>query len=297
MHNFLRARIIAQNQEQLRFGEPSPFMPPLFPPYLEAVERYSARTLRYDQDSLHAFRGVMRSYEKRKLSPIRQLWGVPLPVVDDFAESWRYFADGLTWCHRHTWRDAANAPRRRSQFPTWPWAGWQGEVVYEERYDRSMYEKGDIYPQIQVLEPSRGLCARLLTTSSSTPDSEAESTKELVLNACTIPADRFSYQGHDMWSLDLWGHQGLAFLSLSTRPRNGIEDSRLLKQQTIRCIPIGSLGRFSLRIMVLERSDLGDGREVYSRIGIFKVAVPTGCVPAWTTGSEEPPKRSVVRII
>ena len=299
MRDSLRPGVFGRSRKQLEFGKLNPSTLRLchsFIQYLGAVEQYSARTLRYDKDSLNAFRGVMRSYVKRKLS-ICQLWGVPLPVMDDFTETSRYFADSLAWHHRYDWRDAANAPKRRTQFPSWSWAGWQGEVVYPYRDDKTYRSKSAFFSGVQVMEPSAEFCTRLLTMS--TPDSEVESTKELVLGACVIPADWFSLK-KDWWYMNTAHARGITDLWLSRRPPSDIEFSSLLKQQTTRCILIGGVlegHRFLLHIMVLERSDLGDGREIYSRIGIFVVYLHRSFLPYWTLGSDNLPIKSVFRLI
>lgn len=306
MSDAFRAGLFRGSQKHTQFGHLDPSMLQLhhsFIQYLEAVEQYSSRTIRYENDSLNAFRGVMRSFAMRKHS-VRQLWGLPMPVMDDFTEACRYFADSLTWYHRRdrfslSSHAPANQPRR-PQFPSWSWAGWEGEIVYPCR-DLRYYDSGSAFRSlVQVIDPSQELFTRFLE-ESSTPDLEVESTKELVLRAEEIPADRISCRGGTTgWHVNIRGKHGAATLFPSTRGPGDF--SNLLTQETIRFIVIGGVlegHRYAVQIMVLEKKDLGDSRNVYSRIGMLVAYFHKSLhdVSVWDSRAEEQPTQSVFSII
>lgn len=81
------------------------------------LSAYTSRRMTNDNDSLNAFRGVLSALG-RHLFPQGFVHGLPL----------RSHAFSLGWMHsRHA------RPKRRPQFPSWSWTGWQGTVVYPEK--------------------------------------------------------------------------------------------------------------------------------------------------------------------
>lgn len=96
---------------------------PIYDTYLSAVSDYTARDLRFDTDSLNAFRGLLQEFSQHQ-NPLSNVWGLcyPLHVIDP--ES--YFGYSLTWIHKEN----GKRPRRRSGFPSWTWAGWAGQAEY-----------------------------------------------------------------------------------------------------------------------------------------------------------------------
>lgn len=102
--------------------------------YLSSVEDYTARDLRFADDSLNAFQGVLRMLSTQSL-PLGDIWGLCYAQSQQSAEEYpgysrlwtkEYsFALSLTWMHVRN-----SAPRRRAAFPSWTWAGWEGQVEY-----------------------------------------------------------------------------------------------------------------------------------------------------------------------
>ncbi|KAH6646973.1 hypothetical protein BKA67DRAFT_540441 [Truncatella angustata] len=78
------------------------------------LSSYTSHRMTNESDSLNAFRGVISALG-RQLFPKGFVHGIPL--------SSHTFA--LGWMHS---RDVS--PRRRPQFPTWSWTGWEGKVMY-----------------------------------------------------------------------------------------------------------------------------------------------------------------------
>jgi hypothetical protein len=94
--------------------------------YLNAVEDYTSRELRYQQDSLNAFAGVIKKFERARV-PIIQLWGVPI-FTDQWGQTDFRLVHALSWNHAYSCWDGPLRPYRRPEFPSWSWAGWAGKV-------------------------------------------------------------------------------------------------------------------------------------------------------------------------
>ncbi|KAK0654749.1 heterokaryon incompatibility protein-domain-containing protein [Cercophora newfieldiana] len=77
---------------------------------------YTSRKMSYDGDSLNALLGLLAVWE-RTLLPSPCLWGLPLSV----------YPASLGWMHPRR-----VVPRRRAEFPSWAWAGWEGAVTIDE---------------------------------------------------------------------------------------------------------------------------------------------------------------------
>ncbi|KAI0460565.1 heterokaryon incompatibility protein-domain-containing protein [Xylaria acuta] len=142
--------------------------------YVYCAEQYSQRTLTFDDDSLTAFSGIIRMLESNNTTfPVRHIWGVPFfhPDDDDLSHDisrstyqsfqvapfWRTLSPGkirssqqappdaegvdylaflmlgLGWRHDHR----SKPPRRRKNFPSWSWTGWEGCVFWPPLYEDS----------------------------------------------------------------------------------------------------------------------------------------------------------------
>ncbi|CAK7234159.1 hypothetical protein SCUCBS95973_008839 [Sporothrix curviconia] len=90
--------------------------------YVSALDDYTSRNMARDTDSLNACLGML-SFLKRMASLQDFVWGLPL----------RDFPLSLMWCHVSS-SSKGNItlppPRRRADFPSWSFVGWQGEVSY-----------------------------------------------------------------------------------------------------------------------------------------------------------------------
>jgi hypothetical protein len=69
-----------------------------------------------DSDSLNAFLGIV-AYLRKAWFSRGLVWGMPLT---DFPQS-------LRWYHPRWVK-----PRRRPEFPSWSWTGWEGQAIYSE---------------------------------------------------------------------------------------------------------------------------------------------------------------------
>lgn len=109
---------------------------------------YTTRELRYDSDSLLALAGILRHLRAPPLN-LRHVWGVPCDIdAPDGGRGPRSktrfaydtFVAGLCWNHvRNCWESSGKPRRRLSSMssspipPTWTWAGWDGQVVFDNR--------------------------------------------------------------------------------------------------------------------------------------------------------------------
>lgn len=80
---------------------------------------YTQRSMSNDSDSLNACLGML-SYLRRYFIPGGFIWGLPLK---DLPQS-------LRWYHRRWVK-----PRRRKDFPSWSFVGWEGEASYTDGLD------------------------------------------------------------------------------------------------------------------------------------------------------------------
>lgn len=107
----------------------------VFNQYLSNVEEYSARKLTFAEDSLNAFRGIAQQFCYRKHA-VRNIWGLPYPILPKERGT---FAHSLAWRHTRSCWDLSQSPHRRPQFPSWSWAGWEGEVRYEMSFSKKTW--------------------------------------------------------------------------------------------------------------------------------------------------------------
>ncbi|CAK7209742.1 hypothetical protein SBRCBS47491_000544 [Sporothrix bragantina] len=90
--------------------------------YVSALSDYTSRNMARDTDSLNGCLGML-NFLQRMASLQDFVWGLPL----------RDFPLSLMWCHAGS-SSKGNIklppPRRRVDFPSWSFVGWQGEVSY-----------------------------------------------------------------------------------------------------------------------------------------------------------------------
>ncbi|CAN9093369.1 unnamed protein product [Alternaria alternata] len=106
--------------------------------YLSNVENYTSRNLRFDEDSLNAFQGVIKQFSQERYA-FNHVWGLAYP--SNGPRSLGIFVHSLAWMHRER-----NKVRRRNLFPSWTWAGWEGHIEYKVslsenfRFDNALHD-------------------------------------------------------------------------------------------------------------------------------------------------------------
>lgn len=93
---------------------------------LGRIEAFTRRSLTYESDVLNAMLGIFASLGHS--NGLRHLWGLPYCDNDLFGSdktplniSHRRFVSNLSW-------DVESPARRRVEFPSWSWTGWEGTV-------------------------------------------------------------------------------------------------------------------------------------------------------------------------
>ena len=86
------------------------------------VERFTARELSHQSDSLNAFMGILNEFEDQ-VPPTYHYWGLPTSYPGR-AQQAGTLMTSLLWMHTPYWNN--RSPRRREGLPSFCWAGWAG---------------------------------------------------------------------------------------------------------------------------------------------------------------------------
>jgi hypothetical protein len=250
----------------------------VFVRYLAAIEEYSSRELRYDQDSLNALIGVTQKFEKVRY-PYLHIWGVPYPSSVESGQANEYFVNSLTWVHsQDCWENIAR-PRRRNSLPSWAWSGWAGKVsfpLHEDSGDDKLWFHSAIGDISFECESERILEFTQMVHHPLTETTQSSSLRVLVLHAYLLPSKTFSYNSKtNTWMV----FDETAKLHLSQGPTSPSEFWRELQEGgRWQCIIIGSWFQYVL-VMILDSHN-----GFTSRAGMFYVKASTwGMVSAWVS--------------
>lgn len=136
-----------------------------------SVNEYSLRELKYDSDSLNAFQGIIQRYAKLQ-RPVNTIWGMPYTAQGE--KRGLYFCVALCWRHELNSPNNSKCPRRRPEFPSWTWTGWEGGV-----------ESATLYQHLEEI-PRIGIQSRAGIPSIRFGDQGQEKECDLQLFDCTI---------------------------------------------------------------------------------------------------------------
>jgi hypothetical protein len=91
--------------------------------YTSLVETYTQRSLSYASDILNAFKGIAHVIQINLFENSPVLWGMPLCALDT----------GILW------QPGGFCEQRLplSEFPSWTWAGWTGQIRYPALWNMS----------------------------------------------------------------------------------------------------------------------------------------------------------------
>lgn len=103
------------------------------------IELFSAREFSHISDSMNAFLGILKHYEKCQ-TPTYHFWGLPssYPTKESIGHP---FIASLLWTHKHQ----RVMPVRNPLFPSFSWFGWRGVAilpansVYESHSSRLLF--------------------------------------------------------------------------------------------------------------------------------------------------------------
>lgn len=244
-------RIIFENQK------PSE----VFNRYLSNVEKYSARKLSYAEDSLNAFRGIAQRFWYVKHA-VCNIWGLAYYPTRMHART-DSFLHSLSWCHtRNCWDSSSQSPQRRPQFPSWSWAGWEGEIRYQidssgmESFRNliravSFENQNDSPIALEMIEPN--------------PD-ETCIFPVMILTGAVVPAKLISFipnaASDEHWQIGKnTAHLALSYGSMSeSQFAEDLHDSQIWQCICVR----GIIGELS--VMILKTYD---GSDLWERAGMF----------------------------
>jgi hypothetical protein len=88
---------------------------------IRQITAYSQRKLTYDSDALNAIRSTLMPFQLERGLGHYFLSGVPM-TLDSNSKS-RIMRIGFDWYH-------TSCSRRRREFPSWSWLGWEGAVQW-----------------------------------------------------------------------------------------------------------------------------------------------------------------------
>jgi hypothetical protein len=225
--------------------------PESFSLYLSNVEDYTPRTLRFADDSLNAFQGILRRFSRRQ--GLENVWGLAYPTNCSY--SLRYFVHALTWIHRR-----GTIPQRRNMFPSWAWAGWEGPIDYKITYA----------DKIDFVQHSCKL--RFRTAAGRLVEFEDLNGTDhhpiLQVKANTIPSSHITYQPERRSETPWLVFDCYTALSLSGgNPSDGDLLQSLQNESQWQCIVISSTGLFSWVMIIRAQPD----GITWERAGMFQV--------------------------
>jgi hypothetical protein len=231
--------------------------------YLGCIEKYSSRNLTFESDSLNAFRGIARCFSKIPMH-LDQIWGIPYitTTTSPRPDIEMYFFHSLAWHHPNSCWDLPNPPKRRCDFPSWSWAGWEGQVVYPARNDIKFIRAMDAYYPLNLVD---------LTTADTgiRRSFEEDLPRTLVLSAWALHPDRIHHLLNKRYMVKIQG------LGTHLRPGIFFSEGAGTEAETLRALNAGQIFRFifvgsivNCLFMFLILKHWRDG-ESYSRVGLF----------------------------
>ncbi|OPB45444.1 hypothetical protein A0O28_0076540 [Trichoderma guizhouense] len=263
-HQDLRCGIFGRNRQD-EFGgsileEKGPNK--VFGRYLSNVEEYSARKLTYAEDSLNAFRGIAQQFWYRKHA-VYNIWGMAYRMAPEKRTS--SFVQSLTWRHAKNCWDLLQSPQRRPQFPSWSWAGWEGEVRYEFVFSKHTSWFVNLMSAVSFENQINSPIA--LEMIEPNPD-ETCIFPIVILAAAVVPSELISFHPNAT-SIQHWRiGEYKAALALSY---GSVSECQFAKDihdsHTWQCVCIG--GVFEKSSVMILKAD--DGSDLWQRAGVFAV--------------------------
>lgn len=246
------------------------------------VTAYSTRSLTSQDDALRAFSAVLNDFDgletsregvdqarPSSINKLRHVWfvsvvqGLPFEyLVDNWGHSpWEICSANiipLGLC----WRHGRHGHKRRANFPSWSWAGWEGQVDWAVQDEDHLYQRGGSAFGFQLHEVGfrRALGKGLMSLgeASSTPG-------PLVLHFTSIafPAAAF-YDNRGLPDDDFisfYGHPIPRGPSGQLNPKSYFTHAEGTRQISCRSLQV-SLQRGELRIVLLYSLELRNKKKM-----------------------------------
>ncbi|KAH7094521.1 heterokaryon incompatibility protein-domain-containing protein [Paraphoma chrysanthemicola] len=232
--------------------------------FLNLASQYTCRALSFDSDALNAFAGVMQHLRRAGQEvKIYDICGLPfLPNIESESDQLCYIFIAISWSN------VIKRPRRRSQFPSWSWAGWADGVQWA--WDSNSLAS----LETMMREVVFGLTEGEMQPYRKTSFEQLSSVTRLGFQAPVIPASRFSIGESWRPGMDprrfmrIWGNQAFSDTNhtglLESTPKSFLEK---LKNGSLTGFLLGSFHDRSY-ILVIEWQ--GDG-QLATRVGDFQV--------------------------
>ncbi|KAI3319408.1 heterokaryon incompatibility protein-domain-containing protein [Xylariaceae sp. AK1471] len=220
LKEFMRPTLFSFPQTRTSFA---PSVPSLkvenFSTYIHCAEQYSRRTLSFDTDSLNAFSGIIRKLETTRTFPIHHVWGVPfirpaeetacedsitsiLSSKESIFNQWFHLIAplstssqahhleslviGLSWRHDKS----SVPPRRRADFPSWSWVGWEGAVKWPMISQNSSVPYST-WPNMSIYFDSEGIGPTYETCHTTSVLNQLQHPRTLCIEASAMSHDAF----------------------------------------------------------------------------------------------------------
>ncbi|KAK8005655.1 HET-domain-containing protein [Apiospora arundinis] len=124
---------------------------------VDNIDDFSSRELRFVQDRLRAFLGVLAHFSAAPV-PIYHIWGVPLVFIRS-RDKWELFL--------HTWE--ATQSDRNPGYPSWSWLGWTGRISAKNVLDYAFndYYSVKVEEKNQVVDLSPTLLQQYYSVGNS----------------------------------------------------------------------------------------------------------------------------------
>ncbi|KAF8850560.1 HET-domain-containing protein [Acephala macrosclerotiorum] len=205
--------------------------------FMELIAEYNARNLTHDFDALRAFAGIRRVFEEGEY-PIYNVQGLPLvlSVQHRLGHSATNLVATLCWEYHQP-----EIARRRTQFPSWTWAGWTGRihfpyglntssefeldqqlisVEYEDGYRESLEALVQSLAALRLKIMGKRHSPQLLQSDNDERSSEITARyfngpKIIQLHAPVVTADLFSFTDPTDWETGSFA--GMQFLPYRAR--------------------------------------------------------------------------------
>lgn len=233
---------------------------------MELLAEYNARNFTHDFDALRAFAGICRVFEEGEC-PIYNVQGLPVVFSEQLqlGRSAMNLVDTLCWEHHQP-----ETARRRTQFPSWTWAGWTGRihfpkeletpsefeldpqlisVEYDDRYRASLEVLAQSLAALRLKMLSKRR-ARLLPQSDNDEGSTEITARDLNcpkiihLHAPVVTAELFSFTNPTDWKTGSFA--GMRFLPYPAPLTN--DDMPFSPLYLLNGLAAGTLGCILLRV-------------------------------------------------